>query len=212
MARRLFHILELIHWFSKDLLSTYYVPDTIQGIWVWKFSFSMRKKNKNQEKNEWRHTRISDNNEFHKEWQSRESGERDGTGAVIPEEMTFKQSSQWNGTVNRKEGSRQRELKPTMRMFYEEGQGVQRSQKKWVTKKKTGDDAKGVARAQTEDSLRGNRKDDGFILRIAGSCSRVTSWGWGGGWGEGCDSICYVENMLESHTLSLTVKTIIYVH
>ena len=75
-----------------------------------------------------------------------------------------------------------------------------------------GDDAKGVARAQTEDSLRGDRKDDGFILRIAGSCSRVTSWGWGGGWGEGCDIICYVENMLESHTLSLIVKTIIYVH
>lgn len=33
--------------------------------------------------------------------------------------------------------------------------------------------------------------------------------GWGGG--GRCDIICYVENMLESHTFSLIVKTITYV-
>lgn len=41
-----------------------------------------------------------------------------------PEEMTFafKLSSQWNGRMTMKEGSRQREHRPEMRMFSEEQQ------------------------------------------------------------------------------------------
>lgn len=105
-----FHILELIHWFSKDLLSTYYVPNTIQGMWVAENSlFHWERKTRTRRK-------MNEDIPGYQITMSSiraskaENGERDG--AERQSRKRWQQSSQWNGTVNREKRVQRQEDKP----------------------------------------------------------------------------------------------------